>query len=72
MDKKGEYKSTITEIPFKYKKYNGELKIEANTYPLSHVLTPVDSDTPVAKLSNEDDINYCFNYTEPKLRGLFK
>ena len=29
MDKNGEYKSTITEIPFKYKKYNGELKIEA-------------------------------------------
>lgn len=72
MDKKGEYKSTITEIPFKYKKYNGELKIESNTYPLSHVLTPVDSDTPVAELSNEDDINYCFKYTEPKLRGLFK
>ena len=72
MDKNGEYKSTITEIPFKYKKYNGELKIEANTYPLSHVLTPVDSDTPVSELSNEDDINYCFKYTEPKLRELFK
>lgn len=51
---------------------NGELKIEANTYPLSHVLTPVDSDTPVSELSNEDDINYCFKYTEPKLRELFK
>ena len=72
MNKNGEYKSTITEIPFKYKKYNGELKVEANTYPLSHVLTPVDSDTPVSELSNEDDINYCFKYTEPKLRGLFK
>ena len=72
MDKNGEYKSTITEIPFKYKKYNGKLKIEANTYPLSHVLTPVDSDIPVSDLSNEDDINYCFKYTEPKLKELFK
>ena len=72
MDKNGDYKSTITEIPFKYKKYNGKLKIEANTYPLSHVLTPVDSDIPVSDLSNEDDINYCFKYTEPKLKELFK
>ena len=72
MNKSGEYKSTIIEIPFKYKKYNGDLKIEENTYPLIHVLTTIDSDTPVSEISNEDDINYCLKYTIEKVKEIFQ
>ena len=72
MNKSGEYKSTIIEIPFKYKKYNGDLKIEENTYPLIHVLTPIDSDKPVSEISNEDDINYCLKYTIEKVKEIFQ
>ena len=59
----GKYKSIITEIPFKYKKLEKEFNIEDNSYPLSHVLTPLDSFKTVIELSEEESNNYYLSYS---------
>ncbi len=64
ISKNGKYKSIITEIPFKYKKLEKEFNIEDNSYPLSHVLTPLDSFKTVTELSSEESNNYYLNYSK--------
>ena len=67
-NKIGNYYSISTEIPFKYKKLEHELEIKENSYPLSHVLTPINSDEPVS-LQNFDESNeYYLIYSSDKFR----
>lgn len=63
----GKYKSIITEIPFKYKKLEKDFNIEDNSYPLSHVLTPLDSFKTVIELSEEESNNYYLSYSRKEI-----
>ena len=57
INKKGKFKIIVTKIPFKYKKLEKQIKIEENSYPLSHVLTPIDSNQRIIDLVNMIQIN---------------
>ena len=72
MNEKGEYKTVTTEIPFKYQKYNGNFKIEENSYPLSNVLRPIDSDKTVAQMDKNENNQYYLKYSEKKIKEFFK
>ena len=71
MDRKGKYKIITTEIPFQYKKYNGKLKIEENSYPLGNVLSPLNFDKTVAQMDKNENIQYYLKYSE-KIKEFFK
>ena len=43
-----------------------DFKIEENTYPLSHVLCPVDSTKSVVELTEEESNKYYYNYSKDK------
>ena len=72
MNKKGEYKTVTTQIPFKYQRFNGNLKIEENTYPLSNVLRPLNSDKTVAQMNKDENNQYYLQYSEKKIKEVFK
>lgn len=72
INKKGEYKTVVTEIPFKYQKFNGNLKIEENSYPLSNVLRTLDSNKTVAQMDKEENNKYYLQYSEKKIKEVFK
>lgn len=72
MNKKGEYKTVTTEIPFKYQRFNGNLKIEENSYPLSNVLSPLTFDKTVAQMDKNENNQYYLQYSEKKIREVFK
>ena len=72
IDREGNYKSITTEIPFKYQKFNGNLKIEENSYPLSNVLTPLYSDKPVSQMNKDENNQYYLKYSEEKIKEVFK
>lgn len=65
-NKSGNNYSILTKIPFKYKKVPTDFKIEENTYPLSHVLCPVDSTKSVVELTEEESNKYYYNYSKDK------
>lgn len=64
INKDGKQKSIITQIPFKYKKLEKKFKIEANSYPLSYVLTPINSSKVVAEQSDEEANDYYLKYSK--------
>lgn len=72
MNKKGEYKTVITEIPFKYQKFNGNLRIEENSYPLSNVLRTLSSNKTVAQMDKDENNQYYLQYSEKKIKEVFK
>lgn len=72
MNEKGEYKTITTEIPFKYQKINGNLKIKENSYPLSNVLRPLISDRTVAQMDKNENNQYYLQYSEKKIREVFE
>lgn len=72
MNKKGEYKTVTTEIPFKYQKFNGNLKIEENSYPLSNVLKPLGYNKTVAQMDKNENNQYYLHYSEKKIKEVFK
>jgi len=67
-NKAGDYYSILTEIPFKYKKLEHELEIKENSYPLSHVLTPINSDEPVSLQNFEEANEYYLIYSADKFK----
>jgi len=56
INKKGEHKSIITEIPFKYIPLKENYEIKENSYPFSHVMAPLNSSKTVSEM-NEDETN---------------
>ena len=61
--------SSIKYNDFKYQKYNENLKIEENSYPLSNVLRPIDSDKTVAQIDKNENNQYYLKYSEKNKRG---
>ena len=72
INKKGKFKILVTKIPFKYKKLEKQIKIEENSYPLSHVLTPIDSNQRIIDLDEYDTNKYYLNYSEDKFNEVEK
>ena len=66
IDKKGTCKSIVTEIPFKYIKLKEKLDILADSYPLSHVLSPIDSSKTVTQLSDDESNVYYLKFSQSK------
>ena len=66
INKEGIKYSILTKIPFKYKRINYKLEIKKGTYPLSHVLTPLDLDTVVADMDSNETNKYYTLYSKIK------
>lgn len=66
VDKNGIYKSIVTEIPFKYKKLKEKFEILENSYPLSHVLSPIDSLKTVIQLNDDESNEYYLKFSQAK------
>ena len=64
IDKNGVFKTIVTKIPFKYKKLTDHFEIEENSYPLNHVLTPVDSNLRLVDIDEEITNNYLLTYSK--------
>lgn len=69
-NKNGKSYSFITEIPFKYKKIDYDLKIEKDSYPLSHVLASLDKNIPVIKLNENESNDYYLLYSVEKFEKI--
>lgn len=72
IDKKGNHKSIVTEIPFEYKKLQKKFDILENSYPLSHVLSPVGSTKVVSGLSIEESNTYYLKFSKSKFEEIEK
>lgn len=72
IDKKGNHKSIVTEIPFEYKKLQEKFDILENSYPLSHVLSPVGSTKVVSGLNEEESNAYYIKYSKSKFDEIEK
>ena len=64
IDKNGVFKTIVTKIPFKYKKLTDHFEIEENSYPLNHVLTPIDSNLRLVDIDEETTNNYLLTYSK--------
>lgn len=72
IDKKGNHKSIVTEIPFEYKKLKEKFNILENSYPLSHVLSPVGSTKVVSGLKEEESNAYYLEFSKNKFDEIEK
>lgn len=72
IDKKGNHKSIVTEIPFEYKKLQEKFDILENSYPLSHVLSPVGSTKVVSELKEEESNAYYLEFSKNKFDEIEK
>lgn len=70
VDKNGIYKSIVTEIPFEYKKIKEKFEILENSYPLSYVLSPIDSPKTVIQLSDDESNEYYLKFSQPKFEEI--
>lgn len=72
IEKNGKDKSIVTEIPFKYRKQTKEILIKKDSYPLSNVLSPLDSNKVVSEQSFEESNDYYANYSKKQLEEVRK
>ncbi|MBQ8044145.1 MAG: hypothetical protein IJ272_08390 [Clostridia bacterium] len=70
VDKEMNHKEIVTKIPFKYKKSDRQIEPDKMGYPLSYVLTPINSDIPVAELNKEDSNNYYLSYSAKEIENV--
>jgi hypothetical protein len=59
-------------IPFKYKKTNDPIPPHDRSYPLSHTLTPANSDTFICDMQSGEEQKYYAEQCQPELVGLGK
>lgn len=67
IEKNGKEKSIITEIPFQYRKQTKEILIKKDSYPLSNVLSPLDSSKVISEQSFEESNDYYTIYSKKLL-----
>ncbi|MDD3187523.1 MAG: hypothetical protein PHD02_03520 [Bacilli bacterium] len=63
ISKDGREYFTITSIPYMYKKPLNAFEIQENSYPLNHVLTPLNNNRILANMKEEDTFNYYLEYS---------
>ena len=64
ISKDGNKKSIVTEIPFQYKKSQSKIEILENSYPLSYVLSPIESKKTVVELSDDESNDYYLKFSQ--------
>lgn len=64
IDETGKHKSVVTEIPFKYIPVKEKFEIKENSYPLSHVMAPLNSDKAVFDLNDDETNQYYLDYSK--------
>ena len=63
----------ITKIPFKYKKFTGNIDdLKNSSYPLSYVLCTLNSETPVINLDKNSENTYYKKYCEEFFKSFDK
>ena len=67
INKDGNIKSIVTEIPFQYKKARDKFEILENSYPLGYVLSPIGSKKAAVELSDDESNNYYLKFSQLKL-----
>ena len=67
-NKEGKNKSIVTEIPFKYVKLKESFKLEENSYPLSHVMAPLNSNKSVFELNDDETNQYYLDYSKEEFK----
>lgn len=72
INKENKIKTVTTEIPFEYSKLDHEYSLEKNSYPLSHVLKPLNLDVPVYKLTDDESNNYYSLYSKESYNEIKK
>ena len=72
IEKNGKDKSIVTEIPFQYRKQTKEILIKKDSYPLSNVLSPLDSNKVVSEQSFEESNDYYASYSKKQLEEVRK
>ena len=72
INKENKIKTIITEIPFEYSKLDHEYSLEKNSYPLSHVLKPLNLDVPVYKLTDDESNDYYSLYSKESYNEIKK
>ena len=63
INRKGEKKSILTEIPFSYQPLKYEFNMEENSYPLSHVLAPLNDNIAVINMHENDSNSYYLEHS---------
>ncbi len=71
MDKSGNTKKAVIKIPYKYMRNVNGVDIKMNTYPLSSVLTPIDSDLILTDMDEEKRNMYYLKYSQQSIKQLF-
>lgn len=66
INKHGKNISIITEIPFEYKKLKEKFDILENSYPLSHVLSPIGFTKVITELSDDESNDYYLSFSQDK------
>ncbi len=72
INKDNKIKTITTEIPFEYSKLDHEYSLEKNSYPLSHVLKPLNLDVPVYKLTDDESNDYYSSYSKDSYNEIKK
>ena len=68
----GNYKTVTTKIPFEYKKLNKKIEIKQNSYPLSNVLKPLDSNKTVVEMEDNESNEYYLKYSKSVIEEILK
>ena len=67
IDQNGKEISIFTEVPFSFKPLQYDFKVEENSYPLSHVLSPIDKNIAVINMTEDESNNYYLKHSLAKL-----
>ncbi len=70
INQKGEYKIITTAIPFKYKKLDYVMKLKENSYPLSYVFKPLNSNKTISEMTDEESNEYYVKYSEGEFKKI--
>lgn len=55
------------EFPFKFIGNKNNIQLQAARYPLSHVLSPLEGEKSMAKMSEEESVNYYLLFSREKI-----
>ncbi len=66
INKEGQTKSIITEIPFEYAKPKEKIIVKENSYPFSYVFSALDLGKPIINLNKEEEYKYYLKYSKEK------
>ena len=70
INKNGNKKSFVCEVPFKYQKLEEKVSIKKNTYPLNNVFVPIGMKETLTEMDDALDTKYFLKYSFDKLNDV--